>query len=156
MTKDKKLLVSAIKDGTVIDHIQAGHALKIIRLLNLADHNKIVTVGLNLPSQATKIKDLIKVEGRELTEEEINRIAIFAPKGTINIIKNYEVVKKLFVQIPDTVEYVIVCPNPKCITNHETIDSKFHLIEDKGEVTLKCHYCEKSFSEQEIKEYKNN
>lgn len=156
MTKDKQLLVSAIKDGTVIDHIKAGHALKIIRLLNLAEHNKLVTVGLNLPSKATKIKDLIKVEGRELTPEEINRIAIFAPQGTINIIKNYEVAKKFHAEIPDIVEYVIVCPNPKCITNHEHIDSKFHVLEDKGEITLKCHYCEKGFTEKEIKEYKNN
>ncbi len=156
MTKDKKLLVAAIKDGTVIDHIKAGHALKIIRLLNLADHNKLVTVGLNLPSKATRIKDLIKVEGRELTPEETSRIAIFAPQGTINIIKNYEVIKKFHAQMPDIVEYVIVCPNINCITNHEHMDSKFHVSEDKGEITLKCHYCEKSFSEKEIKEYKNN
>ncbi|MFH1946569.1 MAG: aspartate carbamoyltransferase regulatory subunit [Candidatus Magasanikbacteria bacterium] len=155
MTK-KQLLVAAIKDGTVIDHIKAGHALKIIRLLNLADHNKLVTVGLNLPSKATKIKDLIKVEGRELTPEEINRIAIFAPQGTINIIKNYEVVKKFHAQIPDVVEYVIVCPNPKCITNHENMDSKFHALEEEKKITLKCHYCEKKFNEEEIKEYKNN
>lgn len=156
MTKDKKLLVAAIKNGTVVDHINAGHALKIIRLLNLADHNKLVTVGLNLPSKATKIKDLIKVEGRELTPEEINRIAIFAPHGTINIIKNYEVVKKFHAEIPDVVEYVIVCPNLKCITNHENMNSKFHVLENKGEITLKCHYCEKSFAENEIKDYKNN
>ncbi|MBU2542439.1 aspartate carbamoyltransferase regulatory subunit [Patescibacteria group bacterium] len=156
MTKDKKLLVAAIKDGTVIDHIKAGHALKIIRLLDLANHKSLVTVGLNLPSRATKIKDLIKVEGRELTQEETNRIAIFAPQGTINIIKNYEVVKKFHAQIPDVVEYVIVCPNPKCITNHENMDSRFHVVEEKNKIILKCHYCEKSFSEREIKEYKNN
>ena len=156
MTKDKKLLVAAIKNGTVIDHINAGHALKIIRLLNLADHKNLVTVGLNLPSKATRIKDLIKVEGRELTPEEINRIAIFAPHGTMNIIKNYEVVKKFHAEIPDIVEYVIVCPNLKCITNHENMNSKFHVLENKGEITLKCHYCEKSYLENEIKDYKNN
>ena len=74
----------------------------------------------------------------------------------INIIKNYEVIKKNTVTMPDLVEYVLVCPNPKCITNHENMNSKFHVLEDKRKVTLKCHYCEKSFLESEIKEYKNN
>ncbi|HBU06990.1 MAG TPA: aspartate carbamoyltransferase regulatory subunit [Candidatus Magasanikbacteria bacterium] len=152
----KQLLVTAIKDGTVIDHITAGHALKIIRLLNLADHNKLVTVGLNLPSKAMKFKDLIKVEDLELTPEQINRIAILAPDGTINIIKNYEVVKKFHVTLPDIIEYVVVCPNPKCITNNETMSSKFLTIKSKEEIKLRCHYCEKTFHQTEIKEYKHN
>ncbi|MFA7653925.1 MAG: aspartate carbamoyltransferase regulatory subunit [Candidatus Magasanikbacteria bacterium] len=152
----KQLLVAAIKNGTVIDHITAGHALKIIRLLNLASHNKVVTVGLNLPSQAMKLKDLIKVEDREITTEESNRVAILAPKASINIIKNYEVVKKIFVKLPDTIEYVVVCPNLKCITNNENMNSKFNVIKEKDGIKLKCHYCEKIFKQEEIKEYKNN
>ncbi len=156
MTKEKKLLVNAIKNGTVIDHIKAGHALKIIRLLNLADYNKIVTVGLNLPSKSAGIKDLIKVEDRELTPAEIDRMAIFAPHGTINVIKKYEVIEKKHIKVPDMVEYVVVCPNPKCITNHENMNSKFYILTNKDEIKLKCHYCEKVFAENEIREYKSN
>lgn len=152
----KTLSVAAIKNGTVIDHITSGHALKIVRLLNLAEHNKTVTLGLNLPSKESKYKDIIKVEGRELTQEEISRVAIFAPNATINIIKNYDVVKKFPTEMPETVEYVIVCPNPNCITNHEVMDSKFHIKQEGKNIKLKCNYCEKIFAEEEITEYKNN
>lgn len=152
----KQLLVSAIKNGTVIDHITVGHALKIIRLLNLADHNKVVTVGLNLPSKTMKIKDLIKVESRELTPEEISRVAILAPRASINIIENYRVAKKFHVNIPETIEYVVICPNPKCITNNENMNSKFHVLHENSKIKLKCHYCEKVFIQDEIREYKHN
>lgn len=156
MTKDKKLLVAAIKDGTVIDHINSGHALKIIRLLNLASYSKLVTVGLNLPSKESGLKDLIKVANLELTPEEMSRVAIFAPNATINIIKDYTVSKKFKAEIPEVIEYVIVCPNPKCITNHEDINTKFHIECDKGKTKFSCNYCEKKYEESDIKEYKHN
>ncbi|MFA6486222.1 MAG: aspartate carbamoyltransferase regulatory subunit [Candidatus Magasanikbacteria bacterium] len=158
MTKQnpKQLLVSAINNGTVIDHITAGSALKIIRLLNLASHKNVVTVGLNLPSRAMKYKDLIKVEGREISPAEIDRVAILSPQASINIIKNYEVVKKFLVNLPAIIDYVVVCPNPKCITNNETMSSRFHVIKEKDGIKLKCHYCEKIFKQNDIKEYKNN
>jgi aspartate carbamoyltransferase regulatory subunit len=155
-TNPKQLLVSAIKNGTVIDHIAAGSALKIIRLLNLAAHNKIVTVGLNLPSKAMGYKDIIKVEDRIITDEEINRIAILAPHASINIIKNYQVDKKITVKLPKVIDYVVVCPNLKCITNHEEISTKFKVIEDHDHLKLQCHYCEKMYKQEEIIEYKNN
>lgn len=155
MTEKKTLLVSAIKNGTVIDHISPGGAIKILRLLDLASHKKLVTMGLNLKSQANKFKDLIKVEDRELTEEEANRVAIFSPEATINIIKNYQVVKKFTVVIPKSVDSLIVCPNPKCITNHEPMATSFYVLHNGGkEVRLKCHYCEKIFNRDDIKEYK--
>ena len=154
MSTAKQLLVSAIKNGTVIDHITAGNALKIIRVLNLAAHQKIVTVGLNLPSRAMKQKDIIKVEGRELTPEEANRVAILAPLASINIIRNYEIVKKFRASLPQTIEHLIVCPNPKCITNHEPMDTSFYVRPNGSEPKLKCAYCEKTFHQSEIKEYK--
>lgn len=154
MTQEKKLLVSAIKNGTVIDHIDAGHALKIIRILNLADHQKVVTVGLNLPSRAMKFKDIIKVEGRELTPEEANRVAILAPTASLNIIRNYEVVKKFNLKLPEKIDHLLVCPNLKCITNHEPMDSSFKIFPVGHEVKVKCVYCEKTFNQSEIQEYK--
>ena len=147
--------VFAIKAGTVIDHITAGHALKIVRLLNLADENRVVTIGLNFSSKKMKLKDIIKVENRELTKEEINRVAIFAPLASINIIKDFAVIKKFRAEIPETIEYVVTCPNPKCLTNHESITTKFHVLPKSNNIHLKCHYCEKVFLESEINEYKN-
>ena len=153
MTQEKKLLVSAIKNGTVVDHITAGKALSIIRLLNLLQHKKIVTVGLNLPSKSMGYKDLIKVEGAELTPEEANRSAIFSPESSVNIIRNYNVAKKFFVAIPEKISRLIICPNPKCITNHDRMESLFHVSKEGKEIKLQCHYCEKIFSNDEISQY---
>lgn len=153
MTQNKKLLVSAIKNGTVIDHISVGHALKIIRLLDLPAEKKIVTVGLNLPSKISGKKDIIKVEGRELTSAEVNEVAILAPTATINIIKKYEIIKKFKVEIPTKIEHVIVCPNPKCITNNEKMNSLFQVEKLVDTIKLTCHYCERSYRQEDIREY---
>ncbi len=149
----KTLSVAAIKNGTVIDHIDAGNALKIIKLLRLPSEHRLVTTGLNLPSKAMGKKDIIKVEGRELTEKEVNTVAILAPKASVNIIKNYEVKKKIPIHIPEIIEQIIKCPNPTCICNNEKMDTKFHTEERKKELRLTCHYCEKQFKKEEIKEY---
>lgn len=149
--------VFAIKQGTVIDHIEAGQTLNIIRLLNLASDKRIVSVGLNFPSQTQKLKDIVKVEDRELTPEEINRVAILAPKATINIIRNYQVYKKIKVTIPAIINHVIVCPNVKCVTNNDNTDTKFKVISNQNkQLKLKCYYCEKVYSQAEIREYKTN
>lgn len=153
MTKDKKLLVSAIKDGTVIDHIHAGNALKIIRLLNLAEHKKVVTVGLNLPSKSMGYKDIIKVADRELNEDEAGHIAILAPEASINIIKDYEITKKFNINIPEKIDYVMVCPNPKCITNNERMETSFYVKPNHKQINLQCKYCEKTFKQEDIKDF---
>ena len=156
MNKNKDLRafkVFAIKNGTVIDHIKAGQALKIIKILKLYANDKIVTVGLNFPSKTLKFKDIIKVEERELNPDEANRVAILAPQASINIIKNFEVTKKFKVQIPDQVEKIIVCPNPKCITNNEPMKTVFSVTVNKDQTKLRCKYCEKTFDQEEIKGY---
>ena len=145
--------VFTIKNGTVIDHIKAGQALKIIKILKLYENDKIVTVGLNFPSKTSKFKDLIKVEERELNPDEANRVAILAPQATINIIRNFEIVKKFKVQIPDQVEKIIICPNPKCITNNEPMKTVFSVTVNKDQTKLRCKYCEKTFDQEEIKGY---
>lgn len=149
----KTLSVSAIENGTVIDHITAGNALKIIRLLSLTEKDRQVTVGLNLKSRAMGRKDLIKVEKHEITEDEAGRIAILAPHATINIIKNFAVKKKFIVQIPARIDHVLVCPNPTCITNHEKMETSFLIHPFKKEFRLACRYCERIFSKDEITEY---
>ena len=148
--------VFAIKQGTVIDHVKAGQTLKMIRLLNLAANNNVVSVGLNFSSKAEKYKDIIKVENRELTPEEINQVAILSPNATINIIRNYKVTKKFKAEIPEVIEHVVVCPNPKCITNNDETDTRFKVISKGKQLKLKCNYCEKLFNQDEIREYKSN
>lgn len=145
--------VFAIEAGTVIDHIDAGNALKIISLLDLYKDNHIVTMGMNFKSKSQGYKDIIKVEHRELTPEEVNRVAIFAPHASINIIRNYEVVKKFKVEIPETIKQLIVCPNPMCITNHEKMDTIFGVKRNGHGLKFTCHYCEKQFRSEDIINY---
>lgn len=154
LTKDLRAYkVFAIKEGTVIDHIKAGKALKIIELLKLDSNNKIVTLGMNFPSKTQKKKDVIKVEKKELTPEEANKVAILAPQATINIIRDFKVVKKFKVKIPTVVEKLLVCPNPKCITNNENMKTCFKTTVNKNMVKVRCEYCEKIFDQNEIKGY---
>ena len=150
---NKTLSVAAIKHGTVIDHITAGYALRIIRLLDLAANKSQVTVGLNLPSKQLRYKDIIKVEGHELTPEEVNQIAVFSPKATINIIHDFKVKKKFTVHIPEVIEYIIICPNTRCVTNHERMKTRFWVTSTSQMVQLRCAYCSKQFSEDDIVAY---
>lgn len=141
----KTLSVAAIENGTVIDHIPAGQGLHVVDMLKLADHKKRVALGLNLPSQSLGYKDLIKVEGREITEEEANQIAIFAPKATISIIRNYDLARKFPVDLPQCITKIVHCPNARCITNHQRVQPAFAISRYGEKVELCCQYCEKSF-----------
>lgn len=138
--------VFAIKNGTVIDHIPAGKGLLLIKTLKLPREKKIVTIGLNLKSKKLGLKDLVKIEDRELTQEEVNQVALFAPAATINIIRNFEVAKKMKVRIPAIIVNLLKCPNPKCITENEQVITKFYPLAQG----FCCHYCERIFSEEEI------
>lgn len=143
---NKTLSVAAIGNGTVIDHIPAGEGLRIVRLLKLACHRHQVTLGLNLPSKTMGYKDLIKVEGLEVSEDAANQIAVFAPKATINIIRDFQLVKKFAVTLPERINKVLCCPNERCITNHESTPTRFEVAKFARAVQLKCYYCEKSFA----------
>ncbi len=140
--KDKQLIVTAIKDGTVIDHIPSESLFQVISILGLDKLSKLVTFGNNLESKKLKTKGIIKLSEVFFDSSDINRIALVAPSAKLNIIRNYEVVEKVKVEIPDYVEGIIKCVNPKCITNNETVRTKFYVI-SKEDLQLKCHYCEK-------------
>lgn len=142
---ETQLSVAAIEKGTVIDHIPAGQGTRIVSLYGLANGQKKVTLGLNLPSKTLIYKDLIKVEDRLLSAEEAAQLAIFAPFATVNIICDFKIVKKFKVEIPEKIERIIACPHKKCITNHEQMVTKFYVIRWADQVKLECQYCEKSF-----------
>jgi aspartate carbamoyltransferase regulatory subunit len=139
---EKMLRVSKIKDGTVIDHITAGHALDVVRILGITGEEKgPITVAINVPSKLLKTKDIVKIEGRELKPQEVAKIALLAPHASINIIRDYKVVKKQEVKLPKTIENIIKCANPACISNsNEPVKAKFY-IDCEEPLLLKCHYC---------------
>ena len=139
---EKDLRVSKIKNGTVIDHINAGYALEVVKILGITGHERrIITIAINIPSKDFKVKDIVKIEGRALNAHEVNKIALIAPHASINIIRNYSVVKKLEVKLPKIIEGIIKCINRVCISNsNEPVSSKFYL-QNEDPLLLKCHYC---------------
>jgi aspartate carbamoyltransferase regulatory subunit len=141
-TENKEVRVSKIKDGTVIDHIKGGYALDVVKILGITGHEKlVVTIAINVPSKQLRAKDLVKIEGRALNHQEVNKIALVAPRATINIVKNYIVVEKQEVQLPNIIEDIVKCINPSCISNsNEPVSTKF-TVETEEPLMLKCHYC---------------
>lgn len=144
-----RLQVSAIKDGTVIDHIPATRLFDVVTILNLHNCPEMITFGTNLDSKLLGKKGIIKVANRFFQDDEIDKIALIAPNAKLNIIKNYDVVEKRLVEIPDTITGIAKCFNPKCITNHEHIVTKFAVISKKP-IELRCMFCEKITSEDEV------
>ena len=147
---EKQLNVSAIKDGTVIDHIPPKALFKVIQILKLEEFNNMVTFGNNLDSKAMGSKAIVKIANRFFADEEVNKIALVAPNAKLNTIKNYEVVEKRVVQIPEQVNGIVRCFNPKCITNAEKVLTKFQINNNKP-IEMKCFYCEKITGENEIR-----
>jgi len=145
----KELKVSAIRDGTVIDHIPSDVTFNVVEILKLENVNKIVSVATNLPSKRLGKKGIIKIGGKDLTKEEADKIALIAPKATFNIIKKYDVVKKIVSDIPDTIYGIVKCFNPKCITNNEPMKTKFSVI-SKSPLKLRCMYCERTMKKEDI------
>jgi len=134
------LIVGRIREGTVIDHITAGEALNVLKILGITGTtDESLSIATNVSSGKVGRKDIVKVEGRELRKEEVDRIALIAPRATINIIRDYEVVEKKGVEIPRSLVGVVRCPNPGCISNtSEPIESRFEVVE-RG---LHCLYCD--------------
>ena len=133
-----QMLVAAIENGTVIDHIPSGKTHQVAQLLKLAELETPVTIGYNFPSKKLEKKGLIKVENKWFTDEEISRLSVVAPNIVLNIIRNFEVVEKKTVRTPDEIRGIVKCNNPKCVTNNEPMHTHFHV--SKGVLT--CHYCE--------------
>lgn len=148
MTKPTEYKVTALKQGTVIDHLPAGTALKALEVLGDMGGG-VVTVGMRLDSRKWGKKDIIKVENKELTEEEVAKIALLGPHTTISIIRDYRIVDKLPVAIPGKIVGVVRCPNPSCITNHDELPTTFH-VEGMEPLLVRCHYCERVVKKEEM------
>ncbi|MCD4772771.1 MAG: aspartate carbamoyltransferase regulatory subunit [Bacteroidales bacterium] len=140
----KELVVSAIENGTVLDHIPAKSVFHVMKILDLDNIENQVLIGTNLDSKKFGKKGIIKVRDKFFKNKEVNKIAIIAPSATLIEIKKYKVTYKKQVKTPTEISGSVKCVNPNCITNHENIISKFTVIKNPdGEIKLECRYCEK-------------
>jgi aspartate carbamoyltransferase regulatory subunit len=144
----KEFKVMPIKDGTAIDHIDPGMALKVLKILGITGiQGSIVSVAMNVPSGKCERKDIVKIENRELEPNEINKIALIAPNATFNIIREFNVDKKHKVEIPDMIEGIVSCENPNCISNKAEPISPKCIVTSKSPVELKCFYCDRNITD---------
>jgi aspartate carbamoyltransferase regulatory subunit len=143
----KELTISAIRDGTVIDHIQAEYTFKVASILNLSKLGEVVSIASNLVSARIGKKGIIKVGGLMLDERDVQKIALVAPDATLNIIRDYKVIRKQKLIIPPVLENIVRCFNPNCITNREPVATRF-FVESKD--NLRCYHCERLISRKEM------
>ena len=148
---EKHLKVSAIKNGTVLDHIPADQLFKVIDILGLSSINNQVTFGTNLDSKLLGKKAIIKIADKFFEDDEINKIALIAPQAKINIIQNFEVVEKRELKVPSIIKGIVKCMNPVCVTNHQPIETLFTTVYKNQEMQLLCHYCEKATDKNNLK-----
>ena len=139
----KELLVSALENGTVLDHIPAENVYKALDLLDLKDIESQITIGINLASKVHGKKGIIKIADKFFEDDELNKLALIAPRATVNVIRDFKVVEKKKLETPKEVIGVARCKNPKCVTNHQPIKTHFATVVTGDEISLKCHYCEK-------------
>ena len=139
----KELVVSALENGTVLDHIPAENVYKALDILNLKGVDNQITIGINLASQFFGKKGIIKIEDKFFEDEELNKLALIAPKATVNVIRDFKVVEKKKLVMPEEIHGVAKCRNPKCVTNHQPIKTWFKTLDNGNEISLLCHYCEK-------------
>jgi aspartate carbamoyltransferase regulatory subunit len=150
--EQSELLVRRIKEGTVIDHIDEGKGLQVLSALRIdGKDGSLITIALNVPSGKFKKKDIIKVENKFLKDDDTNKLAVIVPNATINIIKNYKLVEKRRVALPNEIDRIFRCSNPDCITNStEYIESVMDVMDKEGRV-LKCRYCSRILDVNQLK-----
>lgn len=147
--KRKELQVAALENGTAIDHIPSDQLFKVVSLLGLDEMKNPITIGNNLESKKMESKGIIKIAERFFEEEEINRIALIAPNVVLNVIRDYQVVEKKRVVLPDIIHDIVKCKNPQCITNNEPMHTKFE-VTDCNNIELRCLYCEVKICKEDV------
>ncbi|QOJ79163.1 aspartate carbamoyltransferase regulatory subunit [Infirmifilum lucidum] len=149
---EDRLIVRKIKDGTVIDHIPAGRALDVLKILGISGKEGMtVALVMNVESRKLGRKDIVKIENRFLKPEEVDKIALIAPTATINIVRDYEVVEKRRVVVPDEIVGILKCVNPLCISNspREPVVPRIAVV-SRQPLKLRCTYCDEEFGEEAL------
>ncbi|MGI0065841.1 MAG: aspartate carbamoyltransferase regulatory subunit [Nitrosotalea sp.] len=151
---ESDLIVRRIKNGTVIDHIESGKGLKVLNALGIdGGDGNVITIALNVPSSKVAKKDIIKVENKFLQDKDTNKLALIAPKATVNIIQDYKLVEKRRVTLPNQIERIFRCSNPDCITNSDEKIQPIMDVVDKTGLVLRCRYCTRTLDVNELKYY---
>jgi len=148
---EEELRVKKIREGTVIDHITAGNALSVLRILGLTGAGEnVVSIVMNVPSHKLGRKDIVKIEGRELSPDEVDRISLISPKATINIVRNYHVVEKQKTKMPNVIRGIVRCVNLSCISNSKEPVTPIFLVENEEPLRMRCHYCNRVMSKEDV------
>ncbi len=145
----KDLKLTPIKNGTVIDHIEAGMAMKVIKILGIPepDWDSIISIAMYVNSKKMGYKDLIKIEDRELKKKEVNKISLISPNASIVIIEKETVKNKYRVSLPSVIKGLAKCSNPNCITNKgEPLETEFQVTNGK-DIKLRCLYCDRNVTD---------
>lgn len=144
MGEEAKLKIPKIKKGTVIDHIDAGYALTIMDVIGLGETQNLMTIGVNIESKKYEKKDIVKVENIFLTETQMQQISIIAPNASISLIEDFNVIKKIRLQLPKVIKKLIKCSTNTCISNSEKepIESEFNVLNEKP-LKIQCVYCDR-------------
>ncbi len=150
------LKIAWIDNGIVIDHIKNESTEKIFKAMDITNKKGMISFAFNLKSKTMNSKGIIKIEDKELSDNEIDIISLFSPGSTINYIENGQIVKKHICKIPNKIDNLLVCKTTKCITNNEkNMSSSFLLKEKNNNVEAFCVYCERVFNIDEL-ETKND
>lgn len=148
---EEELRVRKIKDGTVIDHITAGHALVVLRMLGIdGREGNVLSTVINVLSHQMGRKDIVKIEGRELNPAEVDKIALLAPRATINIIRDYAVVEKQKVKLPKVIRGIVRCVNQACVSNTQEPIQPTFFVESEHPIRLRCHYCSRIVEREDV------
>lgn len=134
------LEITSIKNGFVIDHIEAGKGIKIFNHLKLNETDLSVALIMNAQSDRLGKKDIIKIEG--IDNLDYTALAMLAPRVSVNEVRNEKIVNKFKPELPEVVEGILTCENERCITKDETyVPHTFKLV-DRDLGTYRCEYCD--------------
>ncbi len=147
---DNLMRVQPIRNGTVIDHIKAGRGRKILDTLELIDKGTTITLLMHVPSKKNTSKDVIKIEDRELSESESQKLALLSPGAHVNIIRNFVVAEKNVAELPKSISDMALCSNVNCISNNERgARTTFNIINEDS-LNIQCIYCGRKIAEDNI------
>ncbi len=132
--------IDSIKNGYVIDHIEAGKGMEIYRLLKLENLGCSVAMIMNAQSNKTGKKDVIKIDAD--IELDMHILGYVDPDITVNVIKDSVIVEKKKIELPEKLTDIIFCKNPRCITSTEQELSHVFTLADRGRRIYRCIYCD--------------
>lgn len=144
------MMVAAIENGTVLDHIPSERLFDVVSMLHLDKMCNAITIGFNLKSAAMGSKSIIKIADKYFTAEELNQLSVIAPDITLCVIKDYEIIEKRPLVMPDELVGIVRCPNSKCITNNEPMRTRFRsVVADKD--VIRCCYCNRDVKRMDVR-----